>query len=222
MGACEEDKKVDKVQYQKLIGKLLYLSHTRPDIGFAVGMLSRFMQKPRETHWKVAHRVLAYLKGTPGQGILLKRGGGLGIEVYTDADFAGSIVDRKSTTGYCTFIGGSLVTWRSKKQGVVARSSAEAEFRALAKGICEGIWIRSILSDLTGSPSIPIVMHCDNKPAIAIAHDPVRHEETKHWEVDRHFIKEKIDLKVIRVVYVHTSEQVADILTKGLPGGLYE
>nr|KYP49028.1 hypothetical protein KK1_029231 [Cajanus cajan] len=132
-----EDVAVDKEMYQRLVGRLIYLSHTRPDIAYAASSISQFMHSPKETHLQVAHRILRYLKGTLGRGILFKRNSNVKLEAYTNVDYAGSIVDRRSITGYCTFLGGNLVTWRTKKQGVVARSSAEAEFRAMAQGICE-------------------------------------------------------------------------------------
>ena len=129
---------------------------------------------------------------------------------------AGSITDRRSTSGYCTFVGGNLVTWRSKKQSVVARSSAEAEFRSVAHGICEVLWIRRLLEDLKISSPLPMKIYCDNKAAISITHNLVFYDRTKHVEVDKHFIKEKLDSGLICMSYVSTKEQVADILTKGL------
>ncbi|CAJ2640890.1 unnamed protein product [Trifolium pratense] len=133
LGNAEEDVAVNKERYQRLVGKLIYLSHTRPDVAFAVSLVSQFMHQPKEIHLQAALRIVQYLKGTPGRGILFERNGSVGLEAYTDADYAGSIVDRRSTTGYCTFLGGNLVTWKSKKQSVVSRSSAEAEFRAMAQ-----------------------------------------------------------------------------------------
>src|SRR4030042_386896 len=112
----EESAKVDKGQYQRLVGKLIYLAHTRPDLSYAVSVVSQFMHDPRVRHMQAVNNVLQYLKATPGRGILFKRGGSLTIEAYTDADYAGSLSDRRSTTGYCTFLCGNLVAWRSKKQ----------------------------------------------------------------------------------------------------------
>lgn len=165
---------------------------------------------------------MQYLKGTPGRGILYKRNGNAIIEAYTDADYAGSVIDRRSTTGYCTFLGGNLVTWRSKKQNVVARSSAEAEFRAMAQGICELLWLKIILEDLKIKWGGPMKLYCDNKSAISIAHNPVQHDRTKHIEVDRHFIKEKLDSGLICTPYVPSQGQLADILTKGLSSPIFE
>ena len=138
------------------------------------------------------YRLLRYLKSTPGKGILYKNHGTLNLECYTDADYAGALTDRRSTSGYCTLLGGNLVTWRSKKQSVVSRSSAEAEFRSMALGICELLWMKIILEDLRIKWDEPMKLYCDNKAAIAIAHNPVQHDRTKHVEVDRHFIKEKL------------------------------
>ncbi|XP_024310449.1 uncharacterized protein LOC106866887 isoform X2 [Brachypodium distachyon] len=125
---------VDREQYQRLVGRLIYLSHTRPDLAFAVSVVSQFMHDPRSQHLDAVMRIIRYLKGSPGKGLLYTCHGNLQIECYTDADWAGSVDDRRSTSGYCTFIGGNLFTWRSKKQNVVARSTAEAEFRAMAHG----------------------------------------------------------------------------------------
>jgi len=132
-----EDKEMDKESYQRLVGKLIYLAHTRLDIAYAVEVVSQFMHSPKETHLRAIFRILHYLKGTPGKGIMFKRGRNMILEAYTDADYAGSVVDRRSTSGYCTFLGGNLVTWRSKKQSVVTQSSVEVEFRSIVLGVCE-------------------------------------------------------------------------------------
>ncbi|KAL5577658.1 hypothetical protein UlMin_019357 [Ulmus minor] len=209
LGEAPEDLAVDREMYQRLVGKLIYLSHTRPDIAYAVSMVSQFMHSPREVHLQAAYQILHYLKGS------------LVLEAYTDADYAESVVNRRSTSGYCTFIGGNLVTWRSKKQSVVARSSAEAEFRAMALGICELLWLKIILDDLKIKRSGPMRLYCDNKSAISIAHNPVQHDRTKHIEVDRNFIKEKLDSGLVCTPYVSTTEQLADILTKGLSSKVF-
>ncbi|GMP81639.1 hypothetical protein CsSME_00036279 [Camellia sinensis var. sinensis] len=214
--AAKAEEVKEREQYQRLVGKLIYLSHTRPDIAFAVSMVSQFMHSPGAEHFEAVYKILRYLKGTPGRGLLFKKHGHLQVEVYTDADWAGSVTDRRSTSGYCSFVGGNLVTWRSKKQNVVTRSSAEAEFRAVAHGICEVMWIKRILEELKLSHPTPMKVYCDNKAAIAIAHNPVLHDRTKHIEVDKHFIKEKINAGIICMTYLPTGEQLADVLTKGL------
>ncbi|RVW70809.1 Retrovirus-related Pol polyprotein from transposon TNT 1-94 [Vitis vinifera] len=146
---------VDKGRYQRLVGKLIYLSHTRPDISFSVSV-----------------------------GLFFQRTTNKEIEIFSDADWAGSVTDRRSTSGYCSFVWGNLVTWRSKKQSMVARSSAEAEFRAMAQGICEGIWLNRLLEELRVPLKHPMVLYCDNQAAISIAKNPVHHDRTKHVEID--------------------------------------
>ncbi|RVW56043.1 Retrovirus-related Pol polyprotein from transposon TNT 1-94 [Vitis vinifera] len=207
---------VDKGRYQRLVGKLIYLSHTRPDIGFSVSVVSQFMNNPTEKHMTAVIRILRYLKMTPGKGLFFQRTTNKEIEIFSDADWAGSVTDRRSTSGYCSFVWRNLVTWRSKKQSVVARSSAEVEFRAMAQGICEGIWLNRLLEELRVPLKHPMVLYCDNQAAINIAKNPVHHDRTKHVEIDRHFIKEKIEEGVFKVSYTPTNCQTADILTKAL------
>ncbi|KAL4025768.1 hypothetical protein IC575_014173 [Cucumis melo] len=213
LGNSDNQVPVDKEQYQRLVGKLIYLSHTRPDISFAVSVVSQFMQAAYEKHMEVVNRILRYLKNTPGKGLMFRKTNRKTIEAYTDSDWAGSVIDRKSTSGYCTFVWGNLVTWRSKKQSVVARSSAEAEYRAMSLGICEEIWLQKVLSDLHQECETTLKLSCDNKAAISIANNPVQHDRTKHVEIDRHFIKERLDSGSI---CIPSSQQIADVLTKGL------
>ncbi|RVW60435.1 Retrovirus-related Pol polyprotein from transposon RE1 [Vitis vinifera] len=150
----------------------------------------------------------------PGKGLMFSKNDHLRVEGYTDADWAGNIMDRKSTSGYFTFVGGNLVTWRSKKQKVVALSSAEAEFRGMAKGLCELLWL--ILTEIGFAPDSEMKLFCDNKAAIDISHNPIQHDRTKHVEVDRHFIKQNLDAKIIQFPFVKSEDQLADILTKAV------
>ena len=161
------------------------------------------------------------MKNSPGKGLLFSKNHHLQVEAYTDADWAGSVSDRRSTSGYCTFVGGNLVTWRSKKQSVVARSSAEAEFRTMAQRICELIWLRTLLKELRVAQTNTMKLYCDNKVAINIAHNHVQHDRTKHVEIDKHFIKEKIESGQICIPFVTSGEQLVDILTKGLPRPIF-
>ncbi|BBH09537.1 Seven transmembrane MLO family protein [Prunus dulcis] len=162
--------------YQRLVGKLIYLTITRPDIAHVVSLVNQHMHAPRTTHLQAIKRILRYLKGSLGRGILMKKNGNTNIIGYSDADWAGCTVDRKSTTGYCTFVGGNLVTWKSKKQNVIARSSAEAEYRAMASLTCKLIWLRSLLNDLGFIDPEPMTLFCGNQAAIHIAVNPVFHE----------------------------------------------
>uniref|UniRef100_A0A2N9HRI1 Reverse transcriptase Ty1/copia-type domain-containing protein n=1 Tax=Fagus sylvatica TaxID=28930 RepID=A0A2N9HRI1_FAGSY len=187
----------DPDTYRRLVGKLIYLTITRPDISYAVSIVSQFMTNPRVPHMNAVIRILKYLKNAPGRGLFYRSSGHLRIEGYTDADWAGSPSDRKSTTGYCTFIGGNLVTWRSKKQSVVARSSAEAEYRAMAHTTCELTWLRTVLQEFGLLTQGPTPLYCDNQAAIHIASNPVFHERTKHIEVDCHFVRSKVESKDI-------------------------
>ncbi|KAK3002615.1 hypothetical protein RJ639_022178 [Escallonia herrerae] len=129
-----EGEPTHKGMYQRLVGKLIYLSHTRPGIAYAVSVVSQFMQNPKDVHLHAVYKILQYLKSSPGRRILFRKGTNMELEAYTDADYAGSLTNKRSTSGYCTYLGGNLVTWRSKKQPVVARSSSEAEFRSMAQG----------------------------------------------------------------------------------------
>ena len=148
VGEAKEEPVVDKRMYQRLVGRLIYLAHTRPNIAYSVSIVSQFMHDPREHHLQAACRVLHYLKDNPEKGILFKKNNTLALEAYTDAEYAGSLVDRRSTTRYYTFLGGNLVTWRSKKQNVVARSSTESEFKVIAQGLRKLLWLKIILDDL--------------------------------------------------------------------------
>ncbi|XP_043697021.1 mediator of RNA polymerase II transcription subunit 33A-like [Telopea speciosissima] len=168
----KEGDPVDKGTYQRLLERLIYLSHARPDITFAVSVVSQYMHDPYSSHMEAAYRILKYLKSSPGKGILYSPHSNPQIEAYTDADWAGSPDDRRSTSGYYTFVGGNLTTWRSKKQAVVARSSVEAEFRAMAKGVCELLWLKGLLQDIGMAVDLPMRLYCDSKSAINIAHNP--------------------------------------------------
>ncbi|RVW18941.1 Retrovirus-related Pol polyprotein from transposon RE1 [Vitis vinifera] len=221
---CIEPNQVstDKGRYQRLVGRLMYLTHTRPDLAYALSVVSQYMHNPGEQHMNAVMRILRYLKNAPGKGILFaKNVDHQSIEVYTDADWAGAVDDRRSTSGYFTFVGGNLVTWKSKKQNVVARSSAEAEFRGMTLGLCEALWLRLLLQDLGYLSRQPIQLFCDNKVACNIAHNPVQHDRTKHVEVDRFFIKEKLDDKIVELSKIRSEDQLADILTKAVSSQVF-
>lgn len=204
----------DPAQYRRLVGKLIYLTITRPDLCFAVNQVSQHMKEPLVHHWNMVERILRYIKGSPGQGVWMGKNNSTEVVGYCDADYAGDTMDRKSTTGYCTFIGGNLVTWKSKKQKVVSCSSAESEYRAMKKLTNELVWLKALLKDLGIESTSPITMHCDNQAAIHIATNSVFHERTKHIEVDCHKVREKIIEGVILPCYTRSEDQLADIFTK--------
>ncbi|GAV77753.1 hypothetical protein CFOL_v3_21223 [Cephalotus follicularis] len=160
---------IDPETYLRLVGKLNYLTVTRPDIAFSVSVVSQFLASPKITHWNAVIRILRYLKGNPGRGLVYRDYGHRRVEGFSDADWAGSPVDRRSTTGYCVFVGGNLVSWKSKKQSVVARSSAESEYRAMAHTTCELMWVRQLLTEIGFTEASPMQLWCDNQAAIRIA-----------------------------------------------------
>ena len=153
----------------------MYLSHTCPDICYTINFLSQFMHAPRTSHFQPANRVHKYLKGMSVLGITYKTTGKIDLILYIDSHFLGSKVDYRSTKRCCTILGGNLITWRSKKQSVVSKSSTKAEFRAMSKGIDEVMWIKNLLNDLQIPYAQPIIIRCDNKSAISLAHDLVYH-----------------------------------------------
>jgi hypothetical protein len=206
----------DITQYRRLIGRLLYLTTTRPDITLATQHLSQFLNAPTITHYNAACRVLRYLKSNPGYGLLFPRNSEIQILGYADADWAGCIDTRKSTSGYCFFIGTSLISWRAKKQQTIARSSSEAKYRSLASAVCELQWLLYLLNDLNVTCSRPPVLYCDSQSAIHIASNPVFHERTKHLEIDCHLIREKLQKGVLKLLPISTNEQLGDFLTKAL------
>ena len=144
----QEEQLSNPERYRRLIGKLNYLTVTRPDISFHVSVVSQFMTSPCDSHWEAVVRILRYIKSAPGKGLLFEDQVHEYIIGYTDADWAGSPSDRRSTSGYCVLVGGNLVSWKSKKQNVVARSSAESEYRAMAAATCELVWIKQLLGEL--------------------------------------------------------------------------
>ncbi|XP_019098312.1 PREDICTED: uncharacterized protein LOC109131601 [Camelina sativa] len=204
----------DPSRYRRLVGKLIYLTLTRPDICYAVNQVSQYMKAPTTYHWNILERILHYLKKSPGQGIWMGKNDNTDLVGYCDADWAGDRTDRRSTTGYCTFIGGNLVTWKTKKQKVVSMSSAESEYRAMRKLTTELTWLKALLEELGIKPSTPIPMHCDNEAAIHIATNSVFHERTKHIELDCHKVREKIEEGVTLPYYTPSVDQLADIVTK--------
>ncbi|XP_070014235.1 uncharacterized mitochondrial protein AtMg00810-like [Nicotiana sylvestris] len=189
----------DVGSYQRLVGQLLYLTITRPDICFAVQVLSQFMQHPKQSHLIAALRVVRYIKGSPGLGIFLKKGPITHLSAFCDSDWAACPNTQRSITGYAVKLGDSLLSWKSKKQQTVSRSLAEAEYRSLAAVTAE-----------------PVDVYCDSKAALQIAANPIFDERTKYIEIDCHFVREKIKSGLLAPHHISTKLQLADLLTKGL------
>ncbi|CAL1353265.1 unnamed protein product [Linum trigynum] len=211
-----DEELVNPYEYKSLLGRLNYLTTTRPDIAYAVQQLCQFQAQPKVSHVKAAHRVQRYLKGSLGQGLFFASDTVFSLTGYTDSDWGACPDTRKSITGYCTFLGSSLITWKAKKQAIVSKSSSEAEYRALSQLSCEVQWITQLLKDLNVKYEGPATVYCDNKSAIHMAENPVFHERTKHIEIDCHVIRERVNSRLITLKYVCTDRNLADIFTKGL------
>ncbi|KAL2333662.1 hypothetical protein Fmac_014875 [Flemingia macrophylla] len=213
---AEGEKLQNPAMFRQAIGALQYLTNTRPDIGFSVNKLSQFMSSPTIDHWQGIKRILRYLQGTIHYFLHIKPSTDLDLTGFSDVDWATSVNDRKSMAGQCVFLGETLVSWSSKKQKVVSRSSTESEYRALADLAAEIAWTRSLLNEL----KLPLLrkptLWCDNLSAKALASNPVMHARSKHIEIDVHYIRDQVLQNKIVIAYVPSTDQVADCLTKAL------
>jgi len=208
----------DPTQYRWLVGKLIYLTITRPDISYVVQLLSQFMVSPIVEHMKTANHVLRYLKSSPGEGFFLAVDSSTHLTAYCDSNWASCLMGRCSTTGYAVILGQSLISWHTKKQDIVSRSSAEAEYRAMAMTSCEITWLLTLLFDLvfTKQQLLPVELFCDNMAALHIARNPMFHECTKHIEVDCHHVRDKITASILKTAHVSTKFQLPDVFTKAI------
>ncbi|XP_057489940.1 secreted RxLR effector protein 161-like [Actinidia eriantha] len=194
----------DATLYRQLVGNLIYLTVTRLDIAHAIHLVGQFISAPRSTHYAAVLRILRYVKGTLFHGLHFSSQSSLQLYAYSDADWAGDPTDRRSTTGFCFFLGDSLISWRSKKQTLIARSSTEAEYRALADTTQELLWLRWLLQDMGVSHSGATILHCDNRSAILIAHND-------------HVVR-----GMVHLLPVSSANQTADIFTKSLLPGRFD
>ncbi|XP_019084276.1 PREDICTED: uncharacterized protein LOC109125926 [Camelina sativa] len=204
----------DPKPYRRLLGSLIYLGVARPDLAFSVHILAQFMQEPREDHWQAALRVVKYLKSDPGQGILLRANTNFEIMGWCDADWSRCPYTRRSVTGYFIQFGESPVSWKTRKQKTVSRSSAESEYRAMADLVQELKWLKRMLYTLGVRHTQPMIVLCDSKSAIHIAMNPMFHERTKHIENDCHFVRDEVVTTNIVLQHVQMTYQLADIFTK--------
>ncbi|GKA76102.1 hypothetical protein Tco_0782480 [Tanacetum coccineum] len=212
---------VDEHLYRSMIGSLMYLTASRPDIMFAVCACARFQVSPKTSHLLAVKRIFRYLKGKPSLGLWYSKDSPLELVAYTDSDYAGATQDRKSTTGGCQFLGNRLISWQCKKQTVVATSTTEAEYVAAASCCGQVLWIQNQLLDY-GYNFMDTVIYIDNTSTICIIENPVQHSKTKHIEIRHHFIRDCNAKKLIQMAKIDTQHNVADLLTKGFDAGRFQ
>ena len=209
----------DPSSYRALIGRLLYLTITTTDITYSVHCLSQFLSAPTDVHLQAAHRILRYIKYNLGQGLFYSASSELCLNAFADSDWGACPDSRRSITGYCIYLGSSLITWKSKKQDVISRSCTEAEYRSMAHATCELLWFQQLLTFLGIQLTTKAKLFCDSKSAIYIATNPVFHERTKHVEIDCHTVRDQVKNGFLRLMHVTSSNQHDDILTKPLQPG---
>jgi hypothetical protein len=212
------DDVVEATQYQRLVGCLQWLATcTRPDISYTASFLARHLRKPTAHLYQLALRTVSYLRYTRDFGLTVGGGDDLQLRGFVDADWAGCLETRRSTTGYVFRINNTSVVWSSKRQPTVATSTVEAEYVAVSEAGREAMWLRCLLKELGISQSAATTLHCDNKGAIRLALNPGTHQRSKHIDIKHHFIRELIDRNVVVLEYVQSAMQLADVFTKGLP-----
>nr|GFA77369.1 ribonuclease H-like domain, reverse transcriptase, RNA-dependent DNA polymerase [Tanacetum cinerariifolium] len=214
---AEDGNTVDATYYRSLIGSLKYLLHTRPDLSYSVGLLSRFMQDPKDHHLKAVKQVIRYIKGTKEHGIIYKKEGGCKITSYSDSSYGINTDQGKGTTGILFYFGESPITRCTQKQPTMALSSCESKFLAATGAACQALWLKRLLSELDGWKEERITLKVDNISAIALVRNPVFHGRSKHIDIRYHFIQECVENGHINVEHVSEELQRADILTKALP-----
>lgn len=210
----EGRKDADATMYKQLIGCLMYLTVTRPDLMFVVCLISRYMAEPKEEHMMIAKRVLRYLKGTLELGVFYRRSTDARLLGYTDSDYARDVNDRKSTSGYVFLLNGAAICWSSRKQGIVTLSSTEAEYVAATACACHCVWLKGILKELGVKDCNCIDIMCDNSSAIKLSRNPVMHRRTKHIDVRYHYLRNLSSEGAVKLAFCRTNDQVADIMTK--------
>ena len=192
LAAQSSDPVADPTEYRSIAGGLQYLTFTRPDISYAVQQICLHMHDPRANHLLLVKRVLRYIRGTADYGLTLYRRTSNKLLAYSDADWAGCPDTRRSTSGYCVFLGANLVSWSAKRQHTVSRSSAEAEYRAVANVVAESCWLRQLLLELHRPVHDASVVFCDNVSSVYMTQNPVHHQHTKHVEIDLHFVRDRV------------------------------
>jgi hypothetical protein len=209
-------------KFRRCLGSVMYvMTCTRPDLCYAISKLSRYMSKPNEEHWIAMKRVLRYLQQTSHITLLLDSNPDLTVTGFCDADWGADVDDRRSITGACFFIGGALISWMSRRQVTVAMSSTESEYLALGDAVKEAIWLKGIVSELTGRNQNAVRIYGDNQGCLKLAENDAYHSRTKHIDIRAHFLRDVIERREVELEYVRTEDMTADILTKGLGEGLH-
>nr|XP_020195612.2 uncharacterized mitochondrial protein AtMg00810-like [Aegilops tauschii subsp. strangulata] len=222
VSALDSSPAPDAAFYRSIVGTIQYLTLTRPDLQYAVQQVCLHMHAPRNTHWNLVKRILRYIRGTTTLGLTLTASPSTDLVAYSDADWAGCPDTRCSTLGYCVYLGPSLISWSSKRQPTVSRSSAEAEYRAVANAVAEYSWLRQLLQELLLDVPKATIVYCDNVSAVYLSANPFHHRRTKHIELRIHFVGEQVALGRVRVLHVPTAQQFVDVMTKGLPTPTFE
>nr|GEU70096.1 ribonuclease H-like domain-containing protein [Tanacetum cinerariifolium] len=217
-----EDVVSDPTLYRSLAGSLQYLTFTRPDIYYVVQQVCLYMHDPREPHFFTLKRILRYVCGTLDYGLQLFSSSTTDLVAYSDADWAGCPTTRRSTSGYYVFLGNNLLSWSTKCQPTLSRSSAEAEYRGIANVVAETCWLRNLLRELHTPLSFATLVYCDIVIVVYLSSNPIQHQRTKHIEIDIHFVRDLVATGQVRVLHVPSRYQFADIFTKGLPAALFE
>ncbi|KAK4349011.1 hypothetical protein RND71_031766 [Anisodus tanguticus] len=222
LSVVDGDPVFDPTFYRRLAGALQYLTFTRPDIAYVVKQVCLFMHAPSEPHYTALKRIIRYVKGTLDYGLHIYPSAPIKLLAYTDANWAGCPDTRRSTSGYCMFLGDNLVSWSAKRQSALSRSSAEAEYRGIANMVSESCWLRNLLLELHCPVQKAILIYCDNNSVVYLSSNLVQDQRTKHIEMDIHFVREKVARGQVRVLHVPSRYQIANIFTKGLPSVLFE
>jgi hypothetical protein len=207
---------VDQSSYRSMIGSLLYITTSRPDIMHVVGMVGRYQSAPKQSHLLAVKMIFRYLKETMTYGLWYPRNQNFQLIAYSDADWANCVDEIKSTSGGAFFLGDSLVAWLSKKQSSISLLTTEAEYIVAATCFTQVLWMIQTLAYLEVKYAAPIPIHCDNTSAISVSKNPVLHSKTKHIPIKYHFLREQVTNQVVKVHYLPTTEQIADIFTKPL------
>ena len=212
----EDLDEMKNVPYQSAVGSLMYaMLGTRPDISFAVGAVSQYSSNLGKEHWKAVKRIFCYLKGTLDYALEYS-GSDQAVHGYSNADWARNIDDHHSTTGYAFLLNRGAISWASKKQLMVALSTTEAEYMALAQVTKEAIWIRRFLSEINTDLPTKMIVYSDNQSAISLCRNSTFHARTKHIDIRHHFLREKVESGELEISFCGTEDMTADILTKGL------